>query len=327
MEVKRLDRSEYDMWNDFVETSPQESIYNYSWYLDSLGVYYDIIVFFKNEIIAAGIILAKNQLKLNGNPVLFKYGGILFSNQESSTYKAESERRRIIEALLESKYLKSTKGFNYTFHPKFNDFLPFFFNGYKAEPCYTYTLDLTEGNIDSIVQKYYPRLRSKYKSALKSGYVIDFELSFDDLWNVLEHTFGKQGGKPPFNKNKLESFLEDLKKRNRQQIIGVRNKEGDLMCGAVMYYDNHTAYLPINGISDNIMPGANELLITTMIAESFKLGMKKFDFEGSMLKPIESFYRTFGGIKEMYLKIYRPSMLNMIFEYSKKMYKKIMFGK
>ena len=52
-----------------------------------------------------------------------------------------------------------------------------------------------------------------------------------------------------------------------------------------------------------------------------------FDFEGSMLKPIESFYLKFGGELTPYMKIWK----NNLFNYSKlkliPLYKKMKYGK
>lgn len=328
MEIVQLTSYNFGDWDTFVEESPQGSIYCYSWYLKALRVKFKIIVIIENGVFLAGIVLPKNELNLYSNPLLFKYGGVLFNSQfHQDTYKNETRRRRVLEALIDSDFLKKKHSFNYTFHPNFSDYILFSFKNFKATPNYTYIINLRNKDINDILSNYYSRLRSKYNKAKRCDYNLDKQVTYNELWSMLEFTFKKQGSKPPFNRNNLKYFISQLLEMKRANIIGVRSPEGELMCAGLLYYDSKTAYLPINGVSSAALAGANEFLITEMIKLSLDKRLLYFDFEGSMMRPIESFYRMFGGDRIQYLKIYRPNLLNSSFEFLKRSYKKIKFGK
>ena len=327
MEIRVINSEQYKEWDSFVESSSQGSIYNLSWYLAALNFKGIILGCFSGTKIIGGFVLIKNELGLNGNPILYKYGGILFKSQKSNKYKAESERRRIVECFLGSEFLKKTRGFNYCFSPNFNDFLPFYYSGYKAQPLYTYRVLLNEIDTNNITSTFYNKLKSEYNFASKSNYSVETNLPFSSLWSTIESTFGKQGGNPPFKKENLKVFLETLLKKETSKVIGIRDGSGILLCSGVMIFDNHTGYFILNGISKDIKRGANEMLLAEFIKYSSSINLTYFDFEGSMLKPIESFYRKFNGERLTYLKIYKPSLTNFCFESFKVLYKKIKYGK
>ena len=62
MKVNNLNMSEYYLWDKFVQESPQGTIFCKTWYLDALAIKYKILVVYEDEVIVAGIILAKNQI-------------------------------------------------------------------------------------------------------------------------------------------------------------------------------------------------------------------------------------------------------------------------
>ena len=86
------------------------------------------------------------------------------------------------------------------------------------------------------------------------------------------------------------------------------NADGDLGAVLGLFYDNRTAYLILNGVTDaNGERGVNEELIHEGILWADKTGLKCFDFEGSMVPSIESFYRQFGGKLTPYNLIWKGS--------------------
>jgi hypothetical protein len=72
--------------------------------------------------------------------------------------------------------------------------------------------------------------------------------------------------------------------------------------------------------------GANSFLILKTIEFASKVS-KGFDFEGSMIKSIERFYRGFGGELTPYYQIWKNNMINYGKHRLIKIYKKIKFGK
>lgn len=327
MKVRTLQIKDYHQWDVFIEESPQYSIFGYTWYLDALAVDYSILVVEKSGTIIAGMILTKMSKFVYTNALFCKYLGVFFQDDSKlNFYKAETERRKSVKLLLEE--LKSCKIFSYTFHLNFEDYLPFYFQGYKALPNYTYRIDLKQSE-ENIFSAFYTKLKSELKFALKSDYYIDFEIDFTDFYEVVNKTFLRQGSKAPFSQDKLLNFYDNLKAKNAMHVFGIRaKKEERLMCVAGLVTDKSTAYLILNGIdAANIKRGANELLLWEAIKFSKSLGLEVYDFEGSMLENIESFYRKFGGDRKQYLRIAKQNSYTFLFDKAKVVYKKIRFGK
>ena len=71
-------------------------------------------------------------------------------------------------------------------------------------------------------------------------------------------------------------------------------------------FDETTAYYIISGYDNNNRHrGAGPLALHTGIEYAQKLGICNFDFEGSMLKNIESYFRGFGGLLTPKIDIHR----------------------
>ena len=77
MEAQILNKTEYNVWDNFVDESFQGSIYSKSYYLNSIGCSFDIYTVEENSRIIAGIILSKNEIGIYSNSLFVKYLGIL----------------------------------------------------------------------------------------------------------------------------------------------------------------------------------------------------------------------------------------------------------
>jgi lipid II:glycine glycyltransferase (peptidoglycan interpeptide bridge formation enzyme) len=83
--------------------------------------------------------------------------------------------------------------------------------------------------------------------------------------------------------NETNSFSFEAKKHN--QLLGV------VFC----IFDQHSCYYLLGGVDKSAgISGVNNLLVQKSIEKAQQLGCKIFDFEGSMLKGVEKFFRSFG---------------------------------
>ncbi len=320
-----LSREELNEWNDFIADSPQYSIYLNSWYLDSLNKKYKILVA-KNETgeIQGGIVLMKNELKMYSNPLLCKYLGICFKNFKGNEYTAESARRDVLNELLS--VLKKYKTFDYTFHPAYKNWLNFYWMGYNMRINYTYRIDFGKFTLEQIRERFHGKLRSEIKYAEKQGYLFQKDIPFDLFYEVLHLTYKRQGGPIPYKKIFLKSWYERLHEKKAVDLFGVFN--GDTcMAVAGILKDDQTANFLFNGINHlEVQRAANEYLVHEII-NFYSDQTNIFDFEGSMLKPVESFYRKFGGELTPYYRIWAPGILNLMKQTLIVKAKNILYGK
>ena len=324
MELVKLDRSKYNIWDEFVDNSPQGSIFSKSWYLDILGVEYSILTVKENNKIIAGIVLAKNEINTYANPMLDKYLGVLLQKGSSNLHKRESAEYKAMELI--AKECKKIKSFDYYFHPNFDNWIPFYWNGFVQTTRYTYRINYNH-SLEQIYKNFHHGIvKNNIKKGQKSGVEIKQNIPFEDLWNLVNKTFLRQGGKAPFKKEKLKMYVQELSKKDSFKSFGAYYM-GKCVAVAGAAYEPKSAYFLLNGIDIENMPrGAN----TYMIYEAIKYFSDKcdyFDFEGSMLPGVEPLYRKFGGERVPYMQIWNDNFFNYAKLKAKKLYKKIRYGR
>lgn len=323
MELKYLEQSEFELWNKFVDQSPQGSIFSKTWYLDALQVEYKILSVQQNGEIKAGIVLTKNEIGAYSNPMFDKYLGVLYSHSYNKGQKELSEFYEI--TVLLAKEVKKYKSFDYYFHPYFLNWIPFYWQGFSQQTRYTYIINLKK-LISDIEKNFHLNIKRNIKNALKSSIKINKMVESEQLFNLINKTFLRQGSSAPFNKKKFILFIENMIQKNSFESFGAYNN-GKLISVAGFVFDARSSYLLINGLDiENEIRGANALLIFEAI-KFFKDKVEYFDFEGSMLPGVEQFYRRFGGELTPYMRIWNDNFFNYVKTKVKKLYKKLRYGR
>ena len=324
MEFRILPRDQYEEWDRFVDLSPQGSIFAKTFYLDAIGLPYKIGAVFKGESIQGGIVLAKNEIRAYSNPLFAKYLGVLLRPIEGKYVNRLTTEKKIIENIvLEIRWCKS---FDYTFHPNFNNWLPFYWNGHAQETRYTYKIHNLE-NMGQILDNMDSIARNEIRKAQKNKVRIKDEVSPRDFYQINRLTYERQGGTIPYSFAFFERFYNRLRGHSAIKLLGATDHGGRYyaVCGIV--YDEECSYFILNGINHN-MPkvGANALLVMRTIEFASEVS-RGFDFEGSMIRPIESFYRGFGGILTSYYHIWKSNLLNNAKRFAIRSYKRLRYGR
>jgi hypothetical protein len=306
MIVRQLAEPEEHKWNAFVDVSPQGSLFSKTWYIKSIGFNYRIYVVERNNEICAGIILG-NQKNTYATAPLQKYTGILFGNFEGNSYTVTSNQRNATKLLLE--VIKELKTFDYFFHPSFPDWMLFQQAGYKEMTYYTYRIHLEGLSDEAILQRCSPRLRNKIRNAIAtSEQKVITDINPDLFYQVNNKTFERQNRKPPVTKDRFLSIYKALKTNNAIKLYGVTEGKDTLSTVLGIAYDNTCAYLLFSGFDPEQKNSNNTALLIYKAICDARGQVKIFDFEGSMLPGIESFYRQFGGTLTPYFRIYYPSL-------------------
>jgi hypothetical protein len=323
MEFRILNQADYKIWNQFVDRSPQGSIFAKTFYLDAIGLPYQIGVLQKNDTIKGGIVLAKNELHLFSNPLFAKYLGVLLCPIESRYVNRITEEKRIIERIVANLKYRS---FDYTFHPEFKNWLPFHWRGYRQTTRYTYRICNLK-DFDKIMENMHSRVRKNLRKAEKHYIAIDEEISLKDFYQINKLSFKRQGGPIPYSFAFFKKFYNRLKQYNAIKLFGAKDKDNRIHTVGGIVYDSKECYFLFNGNNPEIPnKEANTLLIIRTI--EYAAGFcETFDFEGSMIEPIERFYRGFGGQMTPYMNIWKANALNTVKRNAIAAYKKLRYGK
>ena len=85
-----------------------------------------------------------------------------------------------------------------------------------------------------------------------------------------------------------------------------RNAAGIAHAGAIIINDQLRSYYIIGGTSEEHRnSGGMNVVLWHAITEAHARGQRIFDFEGSMIEPIESFFRSFGARQTPYFRVWK----------------------
>lgn len=305
MEFDFLSPDRYDDWDRFVEQSPQGSVFAKSAYLKAAEADFRIGVAAKGDAIAGGIVLTKGPFGTNSNPMWVKHLGVLLRPVDALPANKASTELRIIEAIADA--VGGIAGFDYNFHPDFTNWLPFYWRGFRQETRYTYRIERL-GDLDAIQKNADQRVGKNGRKAERAGITIVDDISAEEFYTVHKMTYERQGAKTPYRFDKLQRFTSALKQAGMFRFLAAVDGQGTIHAVCGLAHDGNCSYLLYNGMNyDVVDQGANSLLVMDAIKRSAGFS-RAFDFEGSMVRPIERFYRGFGGKLTPYFRIWRPSL-------------------
>jgi lipid II:glycine glycyltransferase (peptidoglycan interpeptide bridge formation enzyme) len=216
--------------------------------------------------------------------------------------KAVGDQLELLAELESS--LPPVQAFRQSFSPTLLNALPFHWAGYRLQVRYTYRLnglrsetalwDGLSGNIRREIRKARKRL------------VVRSDLDLDRFYAVWAKTFSRQGMPGP-DRGQLERLELACAPRAARVMLFACDDADLIHAVAYVVWDRNAAYYLLGGGDPELRTsGASSLLLWEAIMQA-RAVTDVFDFEGSMLKPVERFFRAFGGQQTPYLHVSRAS--------------------
>lgn len=264
----------------------------------------------------------KYSLECCGLPVLTQHAGPWFKLESNMKPVAIFKRvKQVSEKFIEC--FDSKVNIDLYFHHSFQYMLPFIWAGYTVEPKFTYVIDNLE-NLDIIFQGMESKVRNLIKNVAKK-YDITDNVSADDLVRLVGDTFKKQGRSLPMGEQVLYRLYDEAFKHNAGKIIGAVNKETQQVDSIAFFiYDRHSCYYLLGGKDyEKNTAGAQEAILWEGIKFAATVS-EVFDFEGSMIPGIESFFRGFGGTPRVYYRVWRGGITFKLLNWLKPIIKRVL---
>lgn len=241
--------------------------------------------------------ISKERLINIKNPFLTPRLGpyIKYPDNQLSHRKRSFEKKvinQIIEQLPKYDYLNVNLEYN------FDNLLPFYWNDFTLKVSYSYLLEDIK-NIDKKFNGFASNIRRKIKQAEKK---LQLKTSDDVqvIWDLVSLTFKRQNKKPPYSFALLKDLDKELKNNNRRSIYFAEDENGNVHSAIYIVFDSKRAYYLIGGSDpDYKKSGASSFLLWNAIKDASKR-VDCFDFEGSMIEPIERYFSEFGAIQKPY---------------------------
>ncbi len=309
-----MQTNESNLWNEFVDNSPQGSICSKTFWLNCVCEKYNIVGCFKNDELVGGI--AFEEKKVMGfsalrSPMLTQSLGIIYKdNSAMNPIKRISLERDILEeilSLLESRYKRIAINNHFTVQ----DIRTFTWRDYRPFIRYSYIIDLTEINIT------YSNFESRNKGDIKKSKKNDIEIFSTDnvklFFDLHKLTYERQNLKCPISYSKTKIIFTALNTLSKCKIYFAKDPQGNICSTIFVAWDNDVAYYLMGASHPNFRSyGSVSLALWTAMQELAEMGIKHFDLYGANTPSIAFFKRGFGGELKQY---YRLEKYNSRFLY------------
>lgn len=233
-------------------------------------------------------------------PLLTQNAGIWIKYPVEQKYvsKMSFEKEVIKEIICK---IPTVDYFSQNFHYKFNNWLPFYWSGYKQTTRYTYVLeDLSD--INTIYMNLKDNIRREIKKAKKIVKISSSD-SIAEFYKVNKLTFERQNLNIPYTLDLIIKIDKACEEHNCRKIFFAKDIEGNIHAAIYIVWDADSSYYLMGGGDPKFRTsGATSFLMWEAI--KFSAGFtNKFDFEGSMMQPIERFFSAFGAMQKPYFNI------------------------
>lgn len=207
-----------------------------------------------------------------------------------------------------SELITSLPAFDYfsqNAHYTLEDVLPFHWAGFESQVRYTYVLDALH-DLGQLWEGLSARTRRAIRKAEKKVRVRELD-ELDTFAHLYAKTFSRQDLNTPVDEGTLRRVYQAGLTQKAVRIL-VAEDAGGVAHGAVfLLYDHRTTYYLMGG-SDPKFRDSQALSLLLWEAIKFSSGVsERFDFEGSMIPNIESFFRNFGAQRRLYYSLSKMS--------------------
>lgn len=253
------------------------------------------------------------------NPPFTPHIGLFYENQSGTKANALSFEKTISNCLAEFFNQLPYQIFTVALPSNCTDTQSFIWTKFKVVPNYSYHLDLTLSEAD-LLKNLASDKRNSINKAEKDKVTVSLCSDRNVVKQMVENTYSR----------KAKSLNENIVNKILFQFSSAENSFGysasvNNTISALSYciHDQHSAYYLLGGYDNqNKHQGAGVLALWNCILHAKKLGLKKFDFEGSMIPQVEKYFRGFGGDLVPY---YTLNKANIVLETALKFVKRESF--
>ena len=217
-----------------------------------------------------------------------------------------SHEKEIMTKLI--KQLPKFDSFTQNFHYTVTNWLPFHWESFKQTTRYTYILEDTS-QIETLWKQLRSNIRTDIKKAESQKVQVIKSNNIEEFYKINVLTFQRQKRETPYTLNFIKTLDDACIKHDSREILLAKDSKNNTHAVAYLVWDNKEMYYLMGGGDPELRnSGATSLLMWEGIKLASEKGLK-FNFEGSMIEPVERFFRAFGATQTPYFQIYKHNSL------------------
>jgi hypothetical protein len=294
-----------ERYNEFVDRSPQRSLYCHTWWLDATAPgRYEILTVEKDNAIQAAwpVVWSRaGSRKRIVMPPLSQKLGILFAPGEAKYAERLSREHRLTEDLLAQ--LPPGTLVSQQFHESFASWLPFYWNGFEQTTRCTYLLeDLTD--LEAVWAGMRNTMRTEIRKGQNRGYRVRETDDLEHFHTLAAKTFTRKGMKISHDLELVRRIDAACLKHAGRRMFVAEGPDGRAHACSYLVYDAHSAVYLLGGLDEEAAGSGAKALTDWHMIQFAGTVSKQFDFEGSMLRTVEPYFRQFGARQVPYSRIW-----------------------
>ena len=244
-------------------------------------------------------------------PQLTQYTELILNYPDGQKYasKIGFEKKNITEIIDQ---LPNTDYTELTLSGKLTNWLSFKWKGFTETTRYTYLIpDLSD--LKKVHSEFKENIRREIKKAEKQLTISTIE-DVDIFYSINQKTFARQKIENPYSIDLFKKMDEACTKQNCRSIYLAKDQNGNVHGSIYIVWDKTTSYYLAGGSDPDFRTsGAHSLLMWKAIQDAANRNLI-FDFKGSMIESVESFFRGFGAVQTPYflVKKYNSKVLKFV---------------
>lgn len=287
------------------KNEPSIPIFSKDWWLDSVaGDAWDVVLVEKGDQILASMPYTMRQrygLNVISQPALTQTLGPWLRPSTAKYARRLSQEKDLLQKLFEQ--LPKFAHYQQNWHCTRTNWLPLYWLGYEQTTRYTYRLEDLSSE-EQIWGELQENIRREIRKASnKEGVKVRTDLDIEAFLTLNEKVFARQNMALPYTRDFVRRLDKAAAQNQARKIFIAEDEQGRHHAGVYLIWDDNTAYYLMGGGDPDLRnSGATSLCMWEAIQFAATV-TKSFDFEGSMLEPVERFFRAFGAVQTPYFSI------------------------
>jgi lipid II:glycine glycyltransferase (peptidoglycan interpeptide bridge formation enzyme) len=302
-----------DIYREFSRSEPSLPVFSRDWWLDATAGPdgWDVAVVQKaGEVVAAMPYMSRRRygMRVISQPALTQKLGPWFRPADGKPATRLGNEKELMQALIDQ--LPDFDYFTQNWHYSRTNWLPFSWNGFQQTTRYTYVLNELS-DTEKLWAGFDNGTRAECKKA--SGRFtlrVRDDLPLDAFLALNRMTFARQRMPVPYSDAFVHRLDAACAQRGCRKFFIAEDPEGRHHAGNYIVWDENSAYGLMNGADPALRNSGAASLCMWEVIRHAALVTQRFDFAGSMMEPIERFFRGFGATQVPYFRISKtPSRL------------------
>jgi len=302
-----------DKYRTLCRGEPSIPLFSRDWWLDAVAGDdgWDVVVLEHGGDVVASLPYVRTTkfgYTLLSQPPLTQTLGPWIKAGKASYAKNLRREKDLMQALIDG--LPRYAHFSQRWHHDRTNWLPFFWRGFRQTTHYTYRLPQLS-DLDLVWSGIRENIRTDVRKARGRMQIrIVEEPSLEDFLELNRKVFARQNVRMPYGADLVHRIDRAASRMNARKLFMAADPDGNFHAGVYLVWDENSAYYLMGGSDPELRnSGATSLCMWEAIQYAATV-TKSFDFEGSMLEPVERFFRGFGAVQTPYSKVtHTPSHL------------------